>query len=278
MNVEAEAVVEAGEVLGNQDPVDASTNEGVQIEGEAAPAGSKFETTARDNGWVPKTEWQGDPDDWVDAKEYVRRGELFSKIDHQRSEIRDLKKAIGALQEHHTKVKESEYQRALEYLKQQKKTALEEGDADRLLATDDAIDILKQERQQEQVVAQQQQKAGPTPYFQSWVAKNNWYLNDPELRSFADDIGVGAYQRAKGQIAEEELYELVRNRVLKAYPEKFRGNAPKTSAVEGAGGTSHAVKPDSFKLSEEETKAMNTFVRQGIMTKQQYIDEIKRTR
>ena len=212
------------------------------------------------------------------AEEFVKKGESFHKISGQSSEIKELKKAIGAFTEHHQKVKETEFNRALEYLKQQKKAALEEGDADKLLQADDAIDILKQERQQEAEKAKQQNQTGPTPFFQSWVQQNSWYLQDPELRSFADDIGVGAYQRVGGKIAEPELYALVRQRVMKAYPEKFRGQGSKTSSVEGAGSNSKPIKSDSFRLSEEEEKAMKTFVRQGIMTKEEYISEIKRVK
>ena len=262
--------------LGNQDEVDAGTNEGVQIEGESKPV-SKWEQTARDSGWVPLDEWEGDPEDHVDAREFVKRGELFHKISSQSSEIKELKKAIGALSEHHQKVKESEFKRALEYLKQQKKSALEEGDADKLLAVDEAIDTLKAEKAEE-VKAAPQEKQGPSPHFVGWVQQNQWYLKDPELRSFADDVGVGAFQRAKGQIAEEELYAMVKQRVMKAFPEKFKAQGKATSSVEGAAGNGRPQKADNFKLTEEETKAMNTFVRQGIMTKQEYIDEIKRVR
>ncbi|MEB3214048.1 MAG: hypothetical protein VKL39_22055 [Leptolyngbyaceae bacterium] len=269
---------ESGGVLGNQEAVDASTNEGVKIEGEKPAQSTKWESQARASGWVPLEEWDGDPDDWTDAKEFVRRGELFHKISNQSSEIKELKKAISALTDHHQKVKETEYTRALEYLKQQKKTALEEGDADKLLQVDDAIDILKQERQQEAEKVQQQKQSGPTPVFTSWVQQNPWYLKDPELRSFADEIGVGAFQRAGGNIAEQELYELVRQRVMKAYPEKFKGNGNKTPAVEGSGNSGAPAKADSFRLSEEEERVMKTFVRQGIMSKEQYIADLKKVK
>ena len=262
--------------LGNQSEVDAGTNEGVQIEGESKPT-SKWEMQAREAGWVPLEEWEGDPEDHVDAREFVKRGELFHKISSQSSEIKELKKAIGALTEHHQKVKETEFKRALEYLKQQKKAALEEGDADKLLAVDEAIDTLKAEKAEEEKAAPEQ-KQGPSQHFVQWVQQNQWYLKDPELRAFADDVGVGAFQRAKGQIAEEELYAMVKQRVMKAFPEKFKAQGKPTSSVEGVAGNGRPAKVDNFKLTEDEERAMKTFVRQGIMTKQEYIDEIKRVR
>lgn len=270
------ALEDAGENAGNQEGVDASQNEGIKVEGEQTAQPSKWESAARASGWVPLDEWEGDPEDWTDAKEFTRRGELFHKISSQSSEIKDLKKAIGSLMEHHQKVKETEFSRALDYLKQQKKAALEEGDADKLMAVDEAIDTLKQEKQEEGKKAETEaKKEGPTPVFVSWVQQNSWYLKDPELRAFADDVGVGAFQRAGGKVAESELYEMVRNRVMKAFPEKFKGNGNRTSTVEGASGSGRPAKADNFKLSEMEEKTMKTFVRQGIMTKEQYIKDLK---
>ena len=94
-------------------------NTGHEIQGEVKPP-SKWESSARAGGWVPLEEWQGDPDDWTDAREFVKKGELFHKISSQSSEIKELRKAIGSLMEHHEKVKETEFKRAYEYLKQQK--------------------------------------------------------------------------------------------------------------------------------------------------------------
>ena len=42
-----------------------------------------IEERASAQGWRPKDEWDGDPDEWVSAREFVRAGELFKKIDDQ---------------------------------------------------------------------------------------------------------------------------------------------------------------------------------------------------
>lgn len=239
-----------------------------------APAPSKYDETARAQGWVPKEEWAGDPDDWTDSREFVKRGELFHKISNQSGEIKELRKAISGLMEHHSKVKETEFTRALTYLKGEKKKALEEGDADQLIAVDEAIEQLKAEKPQEAPKAQQ--ATGPTPVFTSWVSQNPWYLQDQQLRAFADDIGVGFFNRNPGT-SEAELYQLVKQRVMKQFPEKFKGQGSKTPSVEGAG-SAPTKKNDSFKLSEDEERVMKTFVRSGVMTKEQYVSELRRVK
>lgn len=35
------------------------------------------ETKAREMGWTPKEEFKGDPDKWVDAKDWVERAPLY---------------------------------------------------------------------------------------------------------------------------------------------------------------------------------------------------------
>lgn len=243
---------------------------------ESKPEPSKYETTARNQGWVPKEEWQGDPDDWTDAKEFVRRGELFTKISSQSSEIKDMKKAMAALVEHHQKVKETEFSRALNYLKEQKKAALVEGDADKLLEVEDAIDLLKTERTQVKDETPAKTQKDLSPVFVSWVRENQWYAQDAEMRSFADDIGVGYYNRHPGS-SEQDVYQYVQERVKKAYPEKFKGRATPIPTVEsGNSGQGGAPKKDTVRLTEEQEKVMKTFVRQGVMTKEEYIADLRK--
>ena len=99
-----------------------------------------FEQKALDMGWRPKEQWDGPEEDFIDAKEFVRRQPLFEKIEHQNKALKQLEKAFEALKTHHTKVKESEYQRALKTLKEAKKEALREGETERALAYEEKID------------------------------------------------------------------------------------------------------------------------------------------
>ena len=85
-----------------------------------------YESEAREQGWRPKEEFEGDPEKWRPAKEFVERGELFGKIDTLGKELKETKKALKMLQEHNSKVKETEFKRAVEELKSLQKKHLEE--------------------------------------------------------------------------------------------------------------------------------------------------------
>jgi len=52
------------------------------------------ETKAKAMGWSPKDEFRGDPDRWVDAETYVRRGEEF--IPFLRANNKKLEEELGA--------------------------------------------------------------------------------------------------------------------------------------------------------------------------------------
>lgn len=238
---------------------------------------SYYEQAARDQGWVPKEEYQGDPEKWRDAKEFVERGELFGKIDSMGKELKETRKALKMLQEHHSKVKETEYKRAVDELKALQKKHLEEGNSDGYLEATELLTDLKAEQKARQVVEESTPKqTGQDPRFTEWVGQNKWYTQDAKLREFADVVGLGYAQQHPG-IDPAEVLKYVTIQVKETFKDKFQNpNRNKPNSVEGAS-TPRAGK-ESFQMSEDERKVMNTFVRTGIMTKEAYIEELKKMR
>lgn len=242
---------------------------------ESTPQGNTYEDQAREQGWRPKEEWEGDPDKWRPAKEFVERGELFGKIDTMGKELKETRKALKMLQEHHTKVKETEYKRAVDELKALQKRHLEAGDSDGYLETTELLTDLKAEQKAREVV-QQSTPAQPDPRFISWVGDNKWYNSDAEMRKYADAIGLG-YAAANPGIDPTDVLSYVEKEVKSRFKDKFiNPNRSKPSAVEGSGKQGSASeKKESFTMTDEERKVMNTFVRTGAMTKEQFIVELK---
>jgi len=284
------------EEAGEREELDVSEEDGKEVQEEKSTSGKASgrngeteegeegevdpdEEIARAKGWKPKDEWQGDPKKWVPADEYNRRGELFDKIESQSRELKETKKVLKMLQEHHLKVKETEYARAIEELKAQKKQALIDGDADKVLEADEALMDMKAEAKAQQTAAKQE-AAKPDPRFVAWVEKNPWYVQDQEMRQFADDIGV-AHARAHPQKTPEEVLKYVNERIVRTYPEKFRNPMrSRPGNAEGRGNdvrgqTQRASSVETYKLTDEERRVMNAFVSDGIMTKEEYIRDLK---
>lgn len=267
-------------------------NAGTTIPGETTPgeqteqlenggelsSSSTIEDRAREQGWRPKEEFEGDASKWVSAETFVAKGELIDRIEQLGKKLKDSDKTIAMLKEHQTKVKESEFRRAVEFLKQQKKQAYETGDVDKILELDDKLvevrETQKAQKQQEEV----NETPESHPAFKSWVSENKWYESDSEMRADADTFGE-AYARNNQEKTPAEVLEYVTKKIKKAYPEKFvNPNRNKPSGVESGSGNRQGSSRDNFSLTEEEAKVMNTFIRNGVMTKEDYIKEVKAMR
>jgi len=250
----------------NQDQVENTKHEPTEIEQKAM-----------DSGWVPEDEWEGDKSQWRPAKEFLDRGELFHKIDDQNRNIKELKRALDDMKRHHNSVRETEYARALQSLKDQKKTALEEGDADSVVRIDDQIDLVRDEQTKlkQTNVTEEHGSSEPAPEFVAWTARNTWYKNDTNMQTWAD--GIGRNLAAAGMKPDNVLKE-IEKQVKDVFPNKFRNvNRDKPGAVEGSsnkGGKTNG----SFVLSDDERRVMQRFVRSGVMTEAEYIKDLKSVR
>lgn len=231
------------------------------------------EEKAMEQGWVPQDEWEGDPEQWRPAKEFLDRGELFKKIEDQNRTIKEFKRALEDLKGHHAKTRDTEYKRALDTLKAQKVQAIEEGDAQSVVKIDDQIDLVKEE--QRKLAAQAAEPAVPelNPEFVAWTERNSWYERDTNMKIFADALG----QRlaAAGKTPAAVLAE-VEKQVREEFPHKFKNpNRDKPGSVEGSTNKGGKANSDVV-LSDDERRVMQRFVRTGVMTEKEYLAELKR--
>lgn len=246
-----------------------------------APARSDIEQRALDMGWRPKEEFDGSEDDFIDAKEFVRRKPLFEKIENQNKQIKAVTKALEEFKAHYSKVEETALKNALAQLKAERKQALSEGDGDRFEVLDDKIKSVETQVEKVKLAAEspivQEESAAPAE-FTRWVSKNSWYDNVSYMRKFADEVGVKfAPDVASGRMSPDEVLREVEKQVRKEFPHKFT-NPNKASAPDVESSRPSSGKRDSFEsqLSDQERKVMNDFVRNKIMTKEEYLADLKK--
>jgi vacuolar-type H+-ATPase subunit I/STV1 len=234
------------------------------------------ELQALDAGWVPKDEFNGEDHKWVDAGEFLRRGELFKKIEDQSKQLKDVKSALAEMKKLHSQVREVEYKRALDTIKAQKKAALEDGDADAVIAADERIDLIKeQQRQLQSEPADVQDSGAEHPEFVAWTEQNSWYKSSAPMKAFADALGADL---ARAGNSPSEVLRKVATEVRKEFPNRFKNqNQERVGNVEsGRGsGTGSAMK---FVLTDDERQVMNKLVRQKVLTEKEYIESIKKVR
>jgi hypothetical protein len=114
------------------------------------------------------------------------------------------------------------------------------------------------------------------PDVAAWVEANPWYNKDPDMRAFADGA---AMQLNKEGVGGKELLKAIDAKIRKTFPNKFTNpNRERPGAVESTSTKSSTVKKDSFELSDQEKRICDTFVRDGIMTREEYIADLKKVK
>jgi hypothetical protein len=193
----------------------------------------------------------------------------------QSKELKDVRRALQEMKKLHSEVREVEYKRALETLKAQKKAALEDGDAEAVIAADERMDLIReQQRALEKEQVDVPQSAEEHPEFVEWKSKNTWYTSSTPMKAFADALGA---ELASQGYTPSQVLRKVEEEVKKEFPHKFQNQRQsRPSAVEGS--TGRGATSGGFTLTPEEKRVMHTFVRTGVMTEADYIKELKRVK
>jgi len=239
------------------------------------PELSPVQQEALSSGWVPKDDFNGDTEKWVDAAEFLRRGELFKKIEAQGRELKDVRRALVEMKKLHASVQEVEYKRALDTLKAQKKAALEEGDADAVIAADERIDLVREQQRQLVVPEDVQPTAEEHPEFVEWKSKNSWYVSSTPMKAFADALGAELAQQG---LTPPQVLRKVEDEVRKEFPNKFQNPRQNRASAVESGNVKTVSGSGSYTLSPDERRVMQTFVRTGVMTEKEYISELKKVK
>ncbi len=244
------------------------------------PEYSSTEQRAMDMGWVPKDQYNGDPDRWKSAEVFLALDEPIKRIESQSKELKAVRKALESLKAHHDKVRENEYKRAMEDLKGARRQAYMDGDIDKVEAIEARIDEFKAEATEIKQSAQIEVDTEPTvaPEFQSWLNKNPWYKEYKHMATFADDLGLDLHRKG---FSRAEVLKKVEEEVRKEFPTKFRNpnkdNAPDVTngAAKRNGGSKTS---GELELTAQERDIMNNLVRSKLMTKEEYIAELRKVK
>lgn len=248
------------------------------------PEYTEVEQKALAQGWKPKDELE-EGKEFISADEFLRRGELFDKIKSLKDEIHHLKSDLGAVVQHHAQVKESEFKRAVEYLKAEKKSALDEGDHERVIEIDDQIAEVREAQKlskQPSGPADNPQIRAMQETFVSWVDDNGWYNQNEELHDYADSVGL-RYRRTNPDWSYEKILSEVAKKTKERFPEHFGGvrkSAPPSPDSGGQGiRSSKKGKLSESDLSDDERRAMNVFVQRiPGFSKEKYLAELQAVR
>lgn len=249
------------------------------------------ESRASEKGWVPQDEWEGDPDQWRPAKEFLDRGELMDRISSQsrqldkyNSEVEGLKEGLKVLAEHNKKIAKQEYEKAMNDLKSRKAEALSYGDHETVVELDEQLDELKESKKEIDKVEEQpvQKKDNlPHPDVTRWMEENSWYNNNIVLQGAAD--AIAKQYLASNPAAENDpskVLDYVSRQIRQEFPDKFGSKRRPSGTTEPAStGNTKASKGKSTKytvknLTPEQRNVAKRFASTGVMTEQDYVNQL----
>lgn len=187
-------------------------------------------------GWSPADKFRGDPDKWVDADVFLKRGDenigiLRERLDKSDQRAAKNEAALAAAQQTiagftvwASKSEDKQYERALQTLRAEQMAARNDGDADRVASIGDQITEAKLDKARGTGAprAAPPPDAGDIPQeSQDFVNRNaSWWATDMDMQQYAirmhEEIG-----RNSPTLTLAKNLELVEDKVRARYPEKF---------------------------------------------------------
>lgn len=238
------------------------------------------EERAMRDGWVPKDQWKGDPDDWRPAKEFNERGEFFNHIKEQKKRIDELQRATVFLTEQSKRQYMQGFKEAIDQLRARRDAALADGDSLQAARIGDQIDDVKERAKVAAATVVQPTVEGPTEteVYKAWHRQNPWYKQDRALTRLAEALGA-EYHSANPSSSEQDMLEYVAKELKRDYPDKF-GRVRGAPSPDGSGRETGGARQPSNKfasveaaMTEEQKGIMKTILKTTSLTKEEYLKQ-----
>jgi len=181
---------------------------------------SDVERDARAQGWTPKEEFKGNPDNWKPAKQYVEWGVLQDNIKNLSGQVKGMKKSHNEEISNMNKYWEAALKEKESSLKAAMKVAVEDGDHD---AVDNITAAQLENRDAQNALKKQHDPdaKSDTVLKAEWEIENDWISDPTDKRA---GVANSAYTLAKAQgKSMAETLEFVNEKIQEKFP---NGNKP----------------------------------------------------
>lgn len=251
----------------------------VVLESSAPP---EVQERAKELGWIPPERYKGPAEKFVDAEEFVRKGEeilpiiksrnarletsvraLEAKLKEQEDLLRKNAETMEALEEFHTAETKRKIEEVRKQLKQKIAESSKEGDHEALAEYTDQLTELNgkvkdaEKRTEEEAAAKkgktEEEPPQLSPVFQEWASKNPWYGSDARKTAYANSIAV-AWRQQGDRSPEGEFLRKVSEEIEEMFPAQARTEKTTSGRRSGGGGgaKSYAALPADAKAACEE--------------------------
>ena len=262
--------------------------------GNAEVVVPEVEVEARAQGWVPKEEFRGNEDDWIDAEVFVKRGKEINPIlrknnERIQKELESTKKQleeVRAATEEFKQFQKEAFDRKLEKYKEEisdlrelKKKALTDGDGSLAVEIDEKIDAVKEakataEAKSKEKSEKKEEKPEVTaPEVNAWVERNSWYKDDTRMQAATNAIAQ-TIRNFNPTLSGKDFLDELDKQLEETFGQEKLGRKTKVrNPVEGSKPSGNTSKSDKGydSLPPEAKAACDKFVKQKILTREQYI-------
>lgn len=216
------------------------------------PTSSDVEDLAREMGWAPQDQWRGDPNQWKDAKTFLK-----STVEINRTlskDVRGLKDTVDRLSRTSARIAERAIEEERERLQQRLVDATANNDPQAAYEASAALSQLDRE-------------PAAVDNLTEFRQRNTWFDTDPEARAMC--LAIGELHKGKPW---EEVSRLAEEAVRKRFPEHFADNttpqrqqraAPVVNSAQSRTARPAPREKGAADLPAEARRAGEDFVRRG---------------
>ena len=185
-----------------------------------------IEEQAKDMGWRPKEEYEGEEGKWVGAREFVERKPIYDRIHKLEQTNKKLSQTVHEFTGHVQKAERAAYQRAVTDLEAKKAYAVESAATQTVQEVDRQLNDLRSRPPQTSEAIH--------PAIESFIEENQEWWKDEEMQDYA----VSRHNRvlASGNSDMESSLKKVLKDVQNRFPDHpsfHNGNRDRPSSVEG---------------------------------------------
>lgn len=184
------------------------------------PAERDYEAEAADQGWRPKDEWTGKPENWKDAKTFVEYGEVNSRVFKVEKDYGERFRKLEATTAKAIARLTAAHEKEISGLRAERREAIKEGNVEEVERIDGAIEVLRE------AAPEPTPKASGDPV-RDFARANPWFVEEPDMNEYAVKVSENNAALNEG-ISFEANAEFVLAAVRKKFPNYFANN--KTAA------------------------------------------------
>lgn len=241
-----------------------------------------LEDRARERGWRPLDEFEGDESTWVDANTYMVKGELMDVISERNRHIKrleqdnaEIKDTVQHLKKHYEETAKLEVEKRLKELRAEKAHAMSLDDHERAMELDDEIiELREQQKAVEKETKAAPQNNQPAPEIVAWLKDNPWaddtsHKFDNELAQEGLSLMQAEIIRRGGQVDDiGKVLSTVKSKLERMYPEKFTPQRRPSPSVDAPAPTGKGRGGSLVnKMTAEQRRFGESFVKAGAYDK-----------